>query len=81
MNELGAGLGTTQKFYIIGPAEEKDTRISTNKNRKWTTLIKTIRAIGDAIKPFFINKRMYVFLDLIKTIVKSKATLAITHNG
>jgi hypothetical protein len=34
MNELGVGLGATQKSYIISPAEEKDARVSTDKNRK-----------------------------------------------
>jgi hypothetical protein len=34
MNESEASLGVTQKSYIIGPAEEKDARVSTNKNRK-----------------------------------------------
>jgi hypothetical protein len=81
MDESGAGLGATQKSYIIGPAEEKDARVSTDKNREWATLIETIRAIGEAIKPFFINKGMYVFLDLMEAMVKSGATLAVTHNG
>jgi hypothetical protein len=34
MDESEAGLGATQKSYIIGPAEEKDARVSTDKNRK-----------------------------------------------
>jgi hypothetical protein len=80
MDKSETDLRITQKSYIISPAEEKDARISTDKNREWITLIKTIRAIGEAIKPFFINKRMYVLLDLIEIIIKLKTTLAITHN-
>ena len=34
INETDTGLGSTQKSYIIGPAEEKDARLSTEKNRK-----------------------------------------------
>jgi hypothetical protein len=34
MNKKSAGLGSTQKSYIIGPAEEKDARLSTEKNRE-----------------------------------------------
>jgi hypothetical protein len=34
MNESGADLRVIQKFYIIGPAEEKDARVSTDKNRE-----------------------------------------------
>jgi DDE superfamily endonuclease len=80
MDKSKANLGVTQKSYIIGPAEKKNARVSTDKNRKWATLIKTIRAIGEAIKPFFINKGMYVFLDLMKAMVKSEITLAVTYN-
>ena len=81
MDKSEADLGTTQKSYIIGPAKKKVARVSTDKNREWATLIKIIRAIGEAIKPFFINKGMYVFLDLIKAIIKLGATLACSHNG
>jgi hypothetical protein len=81
MDKSEADLGATQKSYIIGPAKEKDARVSTDKNREWATFIKTIRAIGEAIKPFFINKGMYVLLDLIKAIVKLKATLVVIYNG
>jgi hypothetical protein len=34
MNESEIDLGIIQKFYIINPAEEKDTRVSINRNRK-----------------------------------------------
>jgi hypothetical protein len=34
MDKSGADLGATQKSYIIGPAEEKDARVSTDKNRE-----------------------------------------------
>jgi hypothetical protein len=34
MDKSGTGLGAIQKSYIIGPAEEKDARISTDKNRE-----------------------------------------------
>src|SRR5450755_3716280 len=81
MDEAGAGLGFTQKSYIIGPAEKKDVRLSTEKNREWATLIKSINVIGGTIPPFFVNKGMYVLLDLIKIMLKLKATLAYSHNG
>jgi hypothetical protein len=81
MDELGAGLGLIQKSYIIGPVEEKNARISADTNRKWAILIETINAIRKALKPFFINKGAHVFRDLIKIIIKLRATLAITHNG
>jgi DDE superfamily endonuclease len=81
MDESGADLGITQKFYIIGPAEKKDARISTDKNREWAILIEIIRAIGDVIKPFFINKGMYVLFDFIEIMVKLGITLVVTYNG
>jgi hypothetical protein len=81
MDEESAGLGSTQKSYIIGPAEEKDARLSTEKNREWATLIETISAIGESLKPFFVNKGMYVLRDLIEAMLKSRATLACSHNG
>ena len=81
MDELGAGLGLIQKSYIIGPEEEKDARISANTNREWATLIKTINAIGKALKPFFINKGAHVFRDFMEAIIKLGAILIITHNG
>jgi hypothetical protein len=81
MNESETGLRATQKSYIIGPVKEKDARVSTDKNREWATLIETIRVIGDAIKPFFINKGMSVLFDLIEAMIKLGATLAVTHNG
>jgi hypothetical protein len=56
MDESGAGLGLTQKSYIIGPEEEKDARTSIDANREWATFIETINAIGKALEPFFINK-------------------------
>jgi hypothetical protein len=34
MDEKGASLKSTQKSYIIGPAEKKDARLSTEKNRE-----------------------------------------------
>jgi hypothetical protein len=34
MDESGTGLEATQKSYIISPAEEKNARVSTDKNRK-----------------------------------------------
>jgi hypothetical protein len=34
MNELEINLGVTQKSYIIGPAEKKNARVSTDKNRE-----------------------------------------------
>jgi hypothetical protein len=34
MNESGAGLGFTQKSYIIGPEEEKDARALIDANRE-----------------------------------------------
>jgi hypothetical protein len=81
MDKSGAGLGTTQKSYIIGPAEEKDARVSIDKNREWAILIKTINAISEVLKPFFINKGVYVLLDLIEIIIKLGVTLACSHNG
>jgi hypothetical protein len=81
MNKEGAGLRSTQKSYIIGPAEEKDARLLTEKNREWATLIETISAISESLKPFFVNKGMYVFRDLIETMLKLGATLACSHNG
>jgi hypothetical protein len=80
MDEEGADLGNTQKSYIIGPAEEKDARLSTEKNREWATLIKTISVISESLKPFFVNKGMYVLRDLIEIMLKSGATLACSHN-
>ena len=81
MDESEAGLGLTQQSYIIGPEEEKDARASMDANREWATLIETISAIGKALQPFFINKDAQVFRDLIEAMVKSGATLAVTHNG
>jgi hypothetical protein len=81
MDEEGAGLESTQKSYIIGPAEEKDARLLIKKNREWATLIETISAIGESLKPFFVNKGMYVLRDLIEAMLKSRATLACSHNG
>jgi hypothetical protein len=81
MDEKGTGLGSTQKSYIISPAEEKDARLSTEKNREWATLIKTISVISESLKPFFVNKEMYVFRDLIEIMLKLGATLACSHNG
>jgi hypothetical protein len=81
MDKTGAGLGITQKSYIIGPAEKKDARLSTEKNRERATFIETINAIGETIKPFFVNKGVYVLRDLIKAMLKSGATLACLHNG
>jgi hypothetical protein len=80
MDKKGAGLKSTQKSYIIGPAEEKDARLLTEKNREWAILIKTISAIGEFLKPFFVNKGMYVLRDLIKVMLKLGATLACSHN-
>jgi hypothetical protein len=80
IDEEGAGLESTQKSYIIGPAEEKDARLSIEKNREWATFIKTISAIGESLKPFFVNKGMYVFRDLIEIMLKLGATLACLHN-
>jgi hypothetical protein len=34
IDKEGAGLGNTQKSYIIGPAEKKDARLLTEKNRE-----------------------------------------------
>jgi hypothetical protein len=34
MDKESAGLKSTQKSYIIGPAKEKDARLSIEKNRK-----------------------------------------------
>src|SRR5450755_976788 len=81
MDETGASLRFTQKSYIIGPAEEKDARLSTEKNREWATLIKSINAIGGTIPPFFVNKRVYVFFDLIEAMFKLRVTFAYSHNG
>jgi DDE superfamily endonuclease len=78
--DIKAGLELTQKSYIIGPEEKKDARVLMNTNREWATLIETISAIGKALKPFFINKGAQVLRDLMKAMVKSKATLAVTHN-
>jgi DDE superfamily endonuclease len=81
MDKTGAGLGSTQKSYIIGPAEEKDARLSTEKNREWAILIESINAIGGIIPPFFVNKRVYVFLDLIKAMLKLRVIFACSYNG
>jgi hypothetical protein len=81
MDEEDISLGSTQKSYIIGPAEKKDARLSTKKNREWATLIKTISAISQSLKPFFVNKGMYILRDLIEAMFKSGATLACSHNG
>ncbi len=81
MDESGAGLGLTQKSYIINPNEEKDARTSINNNREWATLIETINTIGEALKSFFIHKGIAVLRNLIETMVKSGATFAATHNG
>jgi hypothetical protein len=81
MDKEGAGLRSTQKSYIISPAEEKDARLSTEKNREWATFIKTISVIGESLKPFFVNKGMYVFRDLIEAMLKLRATLACLYNG
>ena len=80
MDETGAGLEFTQKSYIISPAKKKDARLSTEKNHEWATLIKSINAIRGTIPPFFVNKEMYVLLDLIKAMLKSKAIFACSHN-
>jgi hypothetical protein len=80
MDESEAGLRLTQKSYIISPEEEKDTRASIDTNREWATLIETINAIGKALKPFFINKGAQVLRNLIKAMIKSGITLAVTHN-
>jgi hypothetical protein len=69
MDELGAGIRVTQKSYIIGPEEKRDARISFDKNREWVTILKTINANGEALKPFFIYKGAYVLRDLIETII------------
>jgi hypothetical protein len=34
MDKLGVNLEITQKFYIISPAEKKDTRVLIDKNRE-----------------------------------------------
>jgi hypothetical protein len=80
MDKKDIDLKSTQKSYIIGPAEKKDARLSTEKNREWATLIKTISAIGESLKPFFVNKGMYVLRDLIEIILKLRITLACSHN-
>jgi hypothetical protein len=80
MDESGAGLEIIQKSYIVGPNEEKDARTLMNGNREWATLIETINAIGEALKPFFIYKGMAVFRDLMEIIIKLGAIFAITHN-
>jgi hypothetical protein len=80
MDESRAGLGFTQKFYIIDPEEEKDTRALMNANREWATLIKTISAIGKALEPFFINKGAQVLRDLMEAIIKLGVILAVIHN-
>jgi hypothetical protein len=81
MDESEACLGLTQKSYIISPEEEKDARASMDANREWATLIETINTIGKALEPFFINKGAQVLRNLMEAIVKSGATLAVTHNG
>jgi len=81
MDKKDIDLKSTQKSYIISPAEKKDARLSTEKNREWATLIKTISAIGESLKPFFVNKGVYIFRDLIEAMLKSGATLACSHNG
>jgi hypothetical protein len=80
MDESRTDLRIIQKFYIIDPAEEKNARVSIDRNREWAILIETINIIGEAIKPFFINKGVYVLLDLIEIIVKLGAIFAVTHN-
>jgi hypothetical protein len=80
MNKEGIGLRSTQKSYIISPAEKKDARLLIEKNRKWVTLIKMISAISESLKPFFVNKGMYVLRDLIKIMLKLEATLVYSHN-
>ena len=81
MDKSRTGLGLIQKSYIISPEEEKNARIFTNTNREQAILIKTINAIGKALKPFFINKGAHVLRNLIEAMIKSGATLATTHNG
>jgi hypothetical protein len=80
MDKLKINLKVTQKSYIINPVEEKDIRISINKNREWAIFIEIINIIGEIIKSFFINKGMYVLLDFIKIIIKLEAILAYSYN-
>ena len=80
MDESKAGLRLTQKSYIINPKEERDARTLINSSREWATLIEIINTIRETLKPFFITKGKHILRDLIKIIIKSGATLAVTYN-
>jgi hypothetical protein len=73
-------VGIIFKLKILRAARRTFTLLPM-KNREWATLIKIINIISEAIKPFFINKGVYVFFDLIEIMIKLGVTFAVTHNG
>jgi hypothetical protein len=81
MDELKAKIGISHKFYVIVIIKEKDVNHIHNGGREWATLIKTINAIRQAIKSFFVVKGACILENHRDLVIKSGCTLACTKNG
>jgi hypothetical protein len=81
MDESGSAIEISYKSRVIVPAKEKKVRKIINSKREWVTNCNTINSVGKiSTKGFYITKGKRVFRDLIKLIVESGCTLAVTDN-
>jgi hypothetical protein len=56
MDETGIALGVCHNQYVISKASTNSSYVKSPKNREWVSIIETISATGNLIRPVVLFK-------------------------
>jgi hypothetical protein len=56
MDETGIALGVCHNQYVIGKASTNSSYVKSPENREWVSIIETISATGNLIRPVVLFK-------------------------